>query len=153
MQPKLKFLDRYLTLWIFLAMAFGVGLGHFFPNIPNHINAISVGTTNIPLAIGLILMMYPPLAKVDYSLLPKALQDKKVISISLLLNWVIGTVLMFGLAILFLRNEPDYYDRTYFDWFGKMYSNGNRLERFSQSQQRIYSIARCLEQHFSNFHI
>lgn len=108
MQPKLKFLDRYLTLWIFLAMAIGVGLGHFFPNIPNHINAISIGTTNIPLAIGLILMMYPPLAKVDYSLLPKALQDKKVISVSLLLNWVIGTVLMFGLAVLFLRNEPEY---------------------------------------------
>ena len=108
MQPKLKFLDRYLTLWIFLAMAIGVGLGHFFPNIPNHINAISVGTTNIPLAIGLILMMYPPLAKVDYSLLPKALQDKKVISVSLLLNWVFGTVLMFGLAVLFLRNEPEY---------------------------------------------
>jgi ACR3 family arsenite transporter len=108
MQPKLKFLDRYLTLWIFLAMAIGVGLGYFFPKIPDNINAISVGTTNIPLAIGLILMMYPPLAKVDYSLLPKALQDKKVIAVSLLLNWVIGTVLMFGLAVLFLRNEPEY---------------------------------------------
>lgn len=108
MQPKLKFLDRYLTLWIFLAMATGVGLGFFFPNISNATDALSVGTTNIPLAIGLILMMYPPLAKVDYSLLPKALQDTKVIGISLLLNWVIGTVLMFGLAVLFLRNEPDY---------------------------------------------
>lgn len=108
MQPKLKFLDRYLTLWIFLAMAIGVGLGHFFPKISNVTNSLSVGTTNIPLAIGLILMMYPPLAKVDYSLLPKAFRDKKVIGISLLLNWVIGTVLMFGLAVLFLRNEPDY---------------------------------------------
>lgn len=108
MQPKLKFADRYLTLWIFLAMAAGVGLGHFFPDIPNHIGAVSVGSTNIPLAIGLILMMYPPLAKVDYSILPKALQDRKVIAISLLLNWVIGTVLMFGLAVLFLRNEPEY---------------------------------------------
>lgn len=108
MQPKLKFLDRYLTLWIFLAMATGVGLGYFFPNISNATDALSVGTTNIPLAIGLILMMYPPLAKVDYSLLPKALKDTKVIGISLLLNWVIGTVLMFGLAVLFLRNEPDY---------------------------------------------
>ena len=108
MQPKLKFLDRYLTLWIFLAMAVGVGLGHFFPNISNVTNSLSVGTTNIPLAIGLILMMYPPLAKVDYSLLPKAFRDKKVIGISLLLNWVIGTLLMFGLAVLFLRNEPDY---------------------------------------------
>lgn len=89
-------------------MAIGVGLGHFFPNISNVTNSLSVGTTNIPLAIGLILMMYPPLAKVDYSLLPKAFRDKKVIGISLLLNWVIGTVLMFGLAVLFLRNEPDY---------------------------------------------
>lgn len=108
MQPKLKFLDRYLTIWIFLAMAIGVGLGHFFPSISNITNALSVGTTNIPLAIGLILMMYPPLAKVDYSLLPMAFKDKKVIGISLLLNWVIGTVLMFGLAVLFLRKEPDY---------------------------------------------
>ena len=108
MQPKLKFLDRYLTLWIFLAMAVGVGLGHFFPNISNVTNSFSIGTTNISLAIGLILMMYPPLAKVDYSLLPKAFRDKKIIGISLLLNWVIGTVLMFGLAVLFLRKEPDY---------------------------------------------
>jgi len=108
MQPKLKFLDRYLTLWIFLAMLFGIGLGNFFPNISTITNSLSVGTTNVPLAIGLILMMYPPLAKVDYSLLPKALKDKKVIAISLILNWVIGTLLMFGLAVLFLRNEPEY---------------------------------------------
>jgi ACR3 family arsenite transporter len=105
---KLKFLDRYLTLWIFLAMLIGIGLGNFFPNTSTFTNSLSVGTTNIPLAIGLILMMYPPLAKVDYSLLPKALKDKKVIAISLILNWVIGTVLMFGLAVLFLRNEPEY---------------------------------------------
>lgn len=108
MKPKLKFLDRYLTLWIFLAMAIGIGLGYFFPGISRITNALSIGTTNIPLAIGLILMMYPPLAKVDYSLLPIAFRDKKVISISLLLNWVIGPVLMFILAILFLKNEPDY---------------------------------------------
>jgi len=108
MQPKLKFLDRYLTLWIFLAMAAGIGLGYFFPGISSVIDTLSVGTTNIPIAIGLILMMYPPLAKVDYALLPMAFRDKKAISISLLLNWVVGPVLMFGLAILFLRNEPDY---------------------------------------------
>lgn len=108
MQPKLKFLDRYLTLWIFLAMAFGVGLGYIFPEITNITNSLSVRATNIPLAIGLILMMYPPLAKVDYSLLPIAFKDKKVISISLLLNWIIGPILMFVLAIVFLRNEPDY---------------------------------------------
>ena len=108
MQPKLKFLDRYLTLWIFLAMAFGIALGYVFPGISNFTEDLSTGTTNIPLAIGLILMMYPPLAKVDYTLLPKAFKDKKVISISLLLNWVVGTVLMFGLAVLFLKDEPGY---------------------------------------------
>lgn len=108
MQPKLKFLDRYLTLWIFLAMGMGIGLGYFFPGIAAINDAVSVGTTNIPLAIGLVLMMYPPLAKVDYALLPKAFRDKKVIGISLFLNWVVGTVLMFVLAVVFLRDEPDY---------------------------------------------
>ncbi|WP_333624594.1 ACR3 family arsenite efflux transporter [Sphingobacterium siyangense] len=108
MKLKLKFLDRYLTLWIFLAMAVGIGLGVLFPQISSLVNGLSIGTTNIPLAIGLILMMYPPLAKVDYSLLPMAFKDKKVITISLLLNWIIGPILMFILAIVFLRNEPDY---------------------------------------------
>ncbi|WP_314243892.1 ACR3 family arsenite efflux transporter [Empedobacter tilapiae] len=108
MQPKLRFLDRYLTLWIFLAMAIGIGLSYLFPSISILTNSLSVGTTNIPLAIGLILMMYPPLAKVDYSLLPQAFKDKKIIGISLFLNWFVGTLLMFGLAVLFLRNEPDY---------------------------------------------
>ncbi|KAA2222965.1 ACR3 family arsenite efflux transporter [Chryseobacterium sediminis] len=108
MQPKLKFLDRFLTLWIFLAMFLGIGLGYFFPSISNITNSLSIGTTNIPLAIGLIIMMYPPLAKVDYSLLPKVFQDKKTIGISLLLNWIIGPVLMFLLAIIFLRDEPNY---------------------------------------------
>ena len=108
MQPKLKFLDRYLTLWIFIAMVVGVGIGYFFPAVPERINRLSIGTTNVPLALGLLLMMYPPLAKVNYALLPQVLKDKKVIGISLILNWIIGTVLMFGLAILFLRDEPDY---------------------------------------------
>lgn len=108
MQVKLKFLDRYLTLWIFLAMMLGVGLGYFFPGIKTLFDQLSVGSTNLPLAIGLILMMYPPLAKVDYSLLPKAFQDKKAMTLSLVLNWLIGPVLMFFLAILLLRNEPDY---------------------------------------------
>ena len=89
-------------------MIFGVGLGYFFPGFKNIFDSLSVGTTNIPLAAGLILMMYPPLAKVDYTLLPKAIQDKKVMTISLLLNWIIGPVLMFLLAIIFLRDEPDY---------------------------------------------
>lgn len=108
MQPKLKFLDRFLTLWIFIAMISGIILGNIFPGIPDMITSLSVGTTNIPLAVGLIVMMYPPLAKVDYSLLPVAFKDKKVIGVSLLLNWLIGPVLMFILAVLFLRNEPDY---------------------------------------------
>ncbi|WP_336717584.1 ACR3 family arsenite efflux transporter [Chryseobacterium mucoviscidosis] len=108
MNPKLKFLDRYLTLWIFLAMIVGVSLGYFFPEISRVTQSVSSGTTNIPLAVGLILMMYPPLAKVDYSLLPQAFKDKKVISVSLFLNWIVGPVLMFVLAVIFLKNEPDY---------------------------------------------
>lgn len=89
-------------------MLLGVGLGYIFPNISNVTNSLSVGATNIPLAIGLILMMYPPLAKVDYSLLPMAFKDKKVMSVSLLLNWIISPIVMFILAIIFLKNEPDY---------------------------------------------
>lgn len=108
MQAKLKFLDRFLTLWIFLAMALGVTLGYFFPGIKQVFDSLSIGATNIPLAIGLILMMYPPLAKVDYALLPKAFQDKKAMSLSLFLNWIVGPILMFVLAIIFLRDQPDY---------------------------------------------
>lgn len=108
MQVRMKFLDRFLTLWIFLAMALGVLLGNLFPGISNVMDSLSVGTTNIPLAIGLIVMMYPPLAKVNYGLLPLAFKDKKVLSLSLVLNWLVGPILMFALAILFLRDEPDY---------------------------------------------
>lgn len=105
---KLGFLNQYLTLWIFLAMAIGVGLGYFIPSIPNQINNLSSGSTNIPIAIGLILMMYPPLAKVNYALLPKVFLDTKTLSISLILNWIIGPVLMFVLALIFLQDYPEY---------------------------------------------
>jgi ACR3 family arsenite transporter len=107
-RKKLSFLDRYLTLWIFLAMAIGIGIGYFIPSADDFINSFSDGTTNIPLAIGLILMMYPPLTKVQFSKIPKVMAKPKLLAVSFFVTWIIGPFLMFSLAVLFLKDYPEY---------------------------------------------
>ena len=107
-RKKMNFLDKYLTVWIFLSMFIGVAIGYYMPQSAGIIDSYSVGSTNIPIAVGLILMMYPPLAKVNYKYLPKIFKNLKILSVSLLLNWIIGPILMFFLAIIFLQDHPEY---------------------------------------------
>jgi ACR3 family arsenite transporter len=107
-RKKLSFLDRYLTLWIFLAMGLGISIGYFIPTADDFINSFSDGTTNIPLAIGLILMMYPPLTKVQFSKIPKVMAKPKLLAVSFFVTWIIGPFLMFSLAVLFLKDYPEY---------------------------------------------